>query len=108
VAEPGDTRLSDFYHVTGWAISLAQADEVIDELRTQVDDLTDENNRLRAWKAEATQVICAWDLAYDLIVPPGFARLGASKQTELVNYVKRSVPLPIADRAYSQEGHRGD
>jgi polyhydroxyalkanoate synthesis regulator phasin len=27
---------------------LAQADEVIDELRTQVDDLTDENNRLRA------------------------------------------------------------
>ena len=60
--------------------------------------LAREVQALRAWKAEATAVINKWELAYDLIVPAGYARLGAFKQTELVNYVNTRMSASAQQR----------
>lgn len=46
---------------------------------------------LRAWKAEAIEVLCRWDNAWEALGAPG--RLGDGKPESLVNMASRLRPL---------------
>lgn len=55
-------------------------------------DAADEIERLRAWKAEATEVIGSWEQVWEALGRPG--RLGESKAAAVLRAVKAEGARP--------------
>ena len=70
--------------VIDWPEPLAASYPVAPEI---MQEMVDELNRLRRWKAEAVEVLKGWDLVADAVERREPARLGSSRSSHALRYV---------------------
>lgn len=67
---------------------IGQIDGLIRALDDRRTDLLNELDELRAWKAEALEVLAAWEQVWESVGKPG--RLGESKPISVLRYLEEN------------------